>query len=1177
MSQETARPSLVFESIELVSAPGMSHGFRLAGFQPGLNVVWGPNASGKSTTARALHSLFWPDRPDDRTLVEASFRFNQSNWFIERNGKHVSATRNGSNHAALTFTQLSAETRDRYLLALHDLIRGDDRSFAAYIAKEMSGGFDLEDAVKKTGLEANINPISQQKQLDVAIARHRELIALQSTIATDAVRLARLKEEAKKVVEARRRAECLGQVKRAWELAESVRDAEALVSRFDPAMNVARPDDASSIDTWAKTEPIERDREVRNVNEQTGLEERRATLGLPVTAAAKRAFAIASAHLGDLRTSEDRMKRAQSDLAGAKIVAKQLRDEIDAVVPAELRVETAVKLLRELSTALERVTAAEQIAGSERILAAQIERPDAQLETRPLYARYEALLAWMQTSPPPMAPPVPRSIRIVALIAALVIVAEAGLLGYYWNEYAYGIAAIGLVIIVLTWRIRGPEPEADKRIHLAEAYERQGHPPLADWSTESVAAAISQTLEDLRTAEHSNDLHRIWTALTPALERRDEYLTAANDSLDMLRGDTNETITFDRAALNLIASSLDATLTAERRALQLETTCTENEEMFAADLRLFNESVATLTNEVASDAASASATLNEINDRVLELERIENRQSELEHELTISIRPALARIETNRVEMIERYQGRSVDEIATLAAQYPEWSRANETYRHRREQFEIELPKLGTDFDLGEWPPDRIERERAECDEVQVRAADNNQEIGRIQNEINSAMRSHQVADALVRVEKARDELISKRDDYLRSAIGKLVVEEIRNVARDRDLPEVAERARVLFRAFTNRRYELRMGSGKTPEFTAWDTHISREQPLDQLSGGTRVQLLIAVRMAFIERLEAEACLPVIFDETLANADDIRADALIDATLQIAADGRQVFYFTAQLDEVDKWRSRAAERHMPIAVIDITQARMEADRTRRPSLELPPMSRHVFPPPDGRTRSEYRYDLGVPPIDHWNGGADTAHLWYLIDDLSLLYRLVVEQRVTVWGEVRNFAGNGAAPALDLDPTTYARLSACADALQELLMLVRVGRGRPVTEDDLIGSRGMGSKFDDECRTLLKSVDYDGEKFLKRMDEGAIRGFRAARIESFRAWFEENGNIVEEVPYAPEIIRGRIARNCREAIERGDLDLPTIDRLLDEVFPSEYMPGEAPSAADETTMRLPIGE
>ncbi|MEZ4498055.1 MAG: hypothetical protein R2845_15065 [Thermomicrobiales bacterium] len=87
------------------------------------------------------------------------------------------------------------------------------------------------------------------------------MIALQARSRPSAERLAQL-EEAKRVVEARRRAEWLGQVKRAWELAESVRDAEALVSRFDPAMNVARPDDASSIDTWAKNEPIERDREV---------------------------------------------------------------------------------------------------------------------------------------------------------------------------------------------------------------------------------------------------------------------------------------------------------------------------------------------------------------------------------------------------------------------------------------------------------------------------------------------------------------------------------------------------------------------------------------------------------------------------------------------------------------------------------------------------------------------------------------------------------------------------------------------------------------------------------------------------------------------------------------------------------------------------------------------------
>ena len=45
----------------------------------------------------------------------------------------------------------------------------------------------------------------------------------------------------------------------------------------------------------------------------------------------------------------------------------------------------------------------------------------------------------------------------------------------------------------------------------------------------------------------------------------------------------------------------------------------------------------------------------------------------------------------------------------------------------------------------------------------------------------------------------------------------------------------------------------------------------------------------------------------------------------------------------------------------------------------------------------------------------------------------------------------------------------------------------------------------------------------------------------------------------------------------EALYTLDAFVEDVDRLLDEVFPSEYMPGEAPSAADETTMRLPIGE
>ena len=63
---------------------------------------------------------------------------------------------------------------------------------------------------------------------------------------------------------------------------------------------------------------------------------------------------------------------------------------------------------------------------------------------------------------------------------------------------------------------------------------------------------------------------------------------------------------------------------------------------------------------------------------------------------------------------------------------------------------------------------------------------------------------------------------------------------------------------------------------------------------------------MAAVRVAFLEQDES-ARLPLLLDETLGTSDDGRAGAIIDSVIEIAREGRQVFYFTAQHDEVGKW------------------------------------------------------------------------------------------------------------------------------------------------------------------------------------------------------------------------------------------------------------------------------
>jgi uncharacterized protein YhaN len=73
------------------------------------------------------------------------------------------------------------------------------------------------------------------------------------------------------------------------------------------------------------------------------------------------------------------------------------------------------------------------------------------------------------------------------------------------------------------------------------------------------------------------------------------------------------------------------------------------------------------------------------------------------------------------------------------------------------------------------------------------------------------------------------------------------------------------------------------------------------------LSTGTKIQLMMAVRLAFIEESEQGVMLPILADELLANSDDERSAAMIGALCEISRAGRQVFYFTAQEDEVQRW------------------------------------------------------------------------------------------------------------------------------------------------------------------------------------------------------------------------------------------------------------------------------
>src|SRR5690606_26849641 len=170
-------------------------------------------------------------------------------------------------------------------------------------------------------------------------------------------------------------------------------------------------------------------------------------------------------------------------------------------------------------------------------------------------------------------------------------------------------------------------------------------------------------------------------------------------------------------------------------------------------------------------------------------------------------------------------------------------------------------------------------------------------EISSLEALVDAAKHDGDVERAQAQVAAAEDTLRDSRERDLRALVGNVLVQHVQRATRDQHRPEVFHRARELFAQVTRGHYRLEFDDsdlGEVSSFRAVDTLTGRGKSFDELSSGTRVQLLLAVRVAFVETQEHGLRLPLFLDETLGTSDDHRARAIIDAILALAEAGRQV-------------------------------------------------------------------------------------------------------------------------------------------------------------------------------------------------------------------------------------------------------------------------------------------
>ena len=109
--------------------------------------------------------------------------------------------------------------------------------------------------------------------------------------------------------------------------------------------------------------------------------------------------------------------------------------------------------------------------------------------------------------------------------------------------------------------------------------------------------------------------------------------------------------------------------------------------------------------------------------------------------------------------------------------------------------------------------------------------------------------------------------------------------------------PRLGEYATAMMGVMTDKKYtDFDVSDGLAVTFTAPD---GEQKSVDFLSGGTRDLAYIAVRLALVDMLYTERP-PLVFDESFAHQDNVRAKAMMKALVKLANEGSQSFIFTCR-------------------------------------------------------------------------------------------------------------------------------------------------------------------------------------------------------------------------------------------------------------------------------------